>query len=189
MPADGDGRVGAPPTRSSRSARAAEIVDAAWQLLEAEGAEALTMRCLAERLGMQAPSLYKHLPDKAALEAALVEEALARMGTVLHHAVARPGRRSPISAVLAAYRRYGVANPHLYRLATAGSLARADLPAGLEAWAGTPFFLATGDPYRAQALWSFAHGMVILEIDARFLDGSDLDRTWRAGATAFAHSG
>ncbi len=187
MPADSGGLVGTPPTRSSRSARAVEIVGAAWQLLEAEGAEALTMRRLADRLGMRAPSLYKHLADKAALEAALIEEALARMGTALHHAVARPGRRLPTAAVLAAYRRYGVSNPHLYRLATAGPLARADLPAGLEAWAGTPFFLATQDPHRAQALWSFAHGMVILEIDARFPDGSDLDRTWRAGATAFAH--
>ena len=39
--------------------------------------------------------------------------------------------------------------------------------------------------YRSQALWSFAHGMVILEIDGRYPDGSDLDRTWAAGADAF----
>jgi AcrR family transcriptional regulator len=30
------------------------------------------MRRLAERLGIRAPSLYKHLPDKAALEAAII---------------------------------------------------------------------------------------------------------------------
>jgi hypothetical protein len=34
-------------------------------------------------------------------------------------------------------------------------------------------------------MWSFAHGMVILELDQRYPDGSDLDRTWRAGAEAF----
>jgi hypothetical protein len=34
-------------------------------------------------------------------------------------------------------------------------------------------------------LWAFAHGMVALEIDRRFLDGSTLDRTWQAGAAAF----
>jgi hypothetical protein len=34
-------------------------------------------------------------------------------------------------------------------------------------------------------MWSFAHGMVILELDRRYPDGSDLDRTWRAGAEAF----
>ena len=59
-------------------------------------------------------------------------------------------------------------------------------PDGLEDWAGEPFLLATGDSHRAQALWSFAHGMVILEIDGRFPEHSDLDRTWRAGAAAFA---
>ena len=29
--------------------------------------------------------------------------------------------------------------------------------------------------------------MVILEIDGRYPDGSDLDRTWKAGAAAFDH--
>ena len=74
----------------------------------------------------------------------------------------------------------------MYRLSTSGTLDRAALPTGLEDWAGEPFLLATGDSHRAQALWSFAHGMVILEIDGRFPDSSDLDRTWRAGAAAFA---
>jgi hypothetical protein len=90
-----------------------------------------------------------------------------------------------VRALLDTYRSYGVANPNLYRLATAGRLPRGLLPAGLEDWAGEPFFLVTGDPHRAQALWAFAHGMVILEIDGRFADTSDLARTWRAGATAF----
>ena len=70
--------------------------------------------------------------------------------------------------------------------ATAGPLPRSELAPGLEDWAGEPFLLVTGEPHRAQALWSFAHGMVILEIDGRFPAGSDLDRTWRAGAAAFA---
>lgn len=37
----------------------------------------------------------------------------------------------------------------------------------------------------AQALWAFAHGTLILELDRRFLDGSNLDRTWQAGTEAF----
>ncbi|HYN16918.1 MAG TPA: TetR family transcriptional regulator, partial [Actinomycetes bacterium] len=40
----------------ARSARAEEVVAAARRLLEEEGAAALTMRRLAERLGIQAPS-------------------------------------------------------------------------------------------------------------------------------------
>lgn len=185
MPADGT-RVLEPPARSSRSPRAAEIVTTAWRLLEAEGPDALTMRRLADELHIKAPSIYKHLPDKAALEAALVEEALIAMGTALHAAISRPGRRDPVLALLATYRRQGVGHPHPYRLATAGPLGRASFPPGLEDWAGAPFFVVTGDPRRAQALWAFAHGMVILEIDGRFPTGSDLGRTWRAGARAFS---
>src|ERR671913_401440 len=56
----------------ARSPRAREVVDVARRLLEEEGPAALTMRRLAERLGIRAPSLYKHLPDKAALEAAII---------------------------------------------------------------------------------------------------------------------
>jgi hypothetical protein len=91
-----------------------------------------------------------------------------------------------VAAVLRAYREQGLQHPHLYRLTTAGPLDRSALPPGLEDWAGEPFFLATGEPHRAQALWSFAHGMVVLELDGRFPEGSDLDRTWSAGAAAFA---
>jgi AcrR family transcriptional regulator len=50
--------------------RGRQIVAAARELLEQEGPAALTMRRLADRLGIRASSLYKHLPDKAALEAA-----------------------------------------------------------------------------------------------------------------------
>lgn len=58
---------------------------------------------------------------------------------------------------------------------------RAGLLPGLEACAGEPFLLAVGEPYLAQALWSFAHGMVILGLDRRFVDGSNLERIWLAG--------
>ncbi|GGV15098.1 TetR/AcrR family transcriptional regulator [Streptomyces spectabilis] len=37
-------------------------------LVEEAGPEALTTRSLADRLGIKAPSLYKHFSDKAAVE-------------------------------------------------------------------------------------------------------------------------
>jgi AcrR family transcriptional regulator len=166
--------------------RAGEVAEAARAVLERHGGDGLTMRAVADELGIQAPSLYKHVAGKAAIELALITAALAEIGEALHRAVARPGRRSPARALLATYRRYALAHPNLYRLATAGPLPRAELPPGLEDWAGEPFLLVTGEPHRAQALWSFAHGMVILELDGRFPPGSDLDRTWAEGAASFA---
>jgi AcrR family transcriptional regulator len=173
------------PARTPRSGRATEIVAAARAILEAEGRDALTMRRLAQDLGIRAPSLYKHFADKAAIESALIEDAFAELGGALHGAVEQPGRRTSLVALLAEYRRQALANPNLYRLATAGRLDREAQPPGLEDWAGEPFALVAGDAQRAQALWSFAHGMVILEIDGRFPEGSDLDGTWKAGAAAF----
>jgi AcrR family transcriptional regulator len=176
------------PALVQRSTRAAEIVAVARRILEEEGADALTMRRLASAVGMQAPSLYKHFGTKRAVEAALVEHGLFELGTVLHTAVAGGARRGggPVRRLLTAYRTVALANPALYRLATAGPLPREDLPAGLEDWAGEPFFLAAGDPWRAQALFAFAHGMVVLELDDRFLPESDVRPTWEAAARAFS---
>lgn len=167
------------------SARATEVVAMARQVLERDGAEALTMRRVAEDLDIRAPSIYKHLASKRAIEVALIELAFKEIGRALHEAIAGSTPESAIADLLRAYRRHGTAEPNLYRLALAGSLPRDELTPGLEGWAGEPFFLVTGEANLAQALWSFAHGMVVLEIDGRYPDGSDLDRTWAAGASAF----
>lgn len=170
------------PALTPLKARAADIVAAARVLLEERGFADVTMRGLAERLDMRAPSLYKHFASKSALRVALVELGLVELGSDLHAAA---DRSEPITDVLIAYRKYALANPNLYRLGTAGSWPRDDLARGLEEWAGEPFFKVTGDATLGQALWSFAHGTAILELDARFWE-SDLDLTWAAGAEAFA---
>lgn len=174
------------PARCQLGPRAEQVVQVALDLLEAEGAEAVTMRRVAEVLGIRAPSLYKHFPNKQAIELAMIESGLELIGSHLHAAVGEPGPPGEaVARLLAVYRDRSTAHPNLYRLATSGPLPRNLLTPGLEDWAGEPFFLVTGDPFRAQALWSFAHGMVILEIDGRYPEGSDLDRTWAAGAAAF----
>jgi AcrR family transcriptional regulator len=182
------GELAKPDEALRRPRRVSEIVAAARRLLDGEGPDALTMRRIAEELGIQAPSLYKHFSGKAAVELALIEDAMLEVGEASHDAVrrARPDKR--IEALLATYRRHAAAHPHLYRLATAGPLAREAMAPGLEEWAGNPWYVVTADPSLAQALWSFAHGMVVLEIDGRFPPGSDLDATWKAGADAFARA-
>jgi AcrR family transcriptional regulator len=180
----------------ARTPRVAEIVAAARRVLERDGLAGLTMQSVASELRIKAPSLYKHLGGKDAIRVELIVDALVEMGAALHASLAdkegdhdghgdRDGHDA-IAALLATYRRYALAHPELYRLATTGRLPRDRLPSGLEDWAGEPFSRVTGDPHRSQALWSFAHGMVVLELDDRYPDGSDLDVTWAAGAAAFA---
>jgi AcrR family transcriptional regulator len=175
---------------ATSSTRRDEIVAAARQILESEGPERLTMRSLAERLEIRAPSLYKHVADKDELEALLIAEALKGMGEALHAAVdgvpARSSKRRRLSALAAAYRSWALAHPHLYRLGTEGGLPRDQLPEGLEAWAAEPLLRVTGDQDRARALWAFAHGMTILEMDGRFPAAADLDAAWVVGTSALA---
>ena len=175
---------------SDPSPRLAAIVAAARTILETDGREGLTMRALAARLGMQAPSLYKHVADKEELEALLIAEALREMGTALRAALdglgtRRPARGRAVAALAAAYRDWALAHPHPYRLATEGELPRDRLPEGLEAWTAAPLVEVAGDEHRARAVWAFAHGMTILELDGRFPGGADLDEAWDRGVDAF----
>ena len=176
---------------SQPSPRLAAIVATARTILENHGREGLTMRALAARLGMQAPSLYKHVADKDELEALLIADALREMGTALRASLdglgpRRPARRTAVAALAKGYRAWALAHPHPYRLATEGTLPRDRLPVGLEAWTAAPLVEVAGDEDRARAIWAFAHGMTILELDGRFPGGADLDAAWDRGVAAFA---
>lgn len=68
------------------------IARAAEHLVDTEGLAALTMRRLGRELGVEAMSIYHHLPNKAALEATLVARLLAPVGSV-------PPSATPLEAV------------------------------------------------------------------------------------------
>ncbi|MEP6972669.1 MAG: TetR/AcrR family transcriptional regulator [Actinomycetota bacterium] len=163
--------------------RRREIVEAARRILERDGESALTMRRLAADLGMKAPSLYKHFPDKEALELELIvlgfEESAAAFEVALS---TRP--RSQIVALGAAYRQYARAHPHIYRLMTDRPLPRERLPVGLEYRAAAPLAHVMGSVAGARAAWALAHGLVMLEINGRFPAAADIDAAWEAGMTA-----
>ena len=166
------------------SARGREIVAAGRALLEEGGPQALSMRRLAERVGIRAPSIYKHLAGKEELEIVLVADGLREFAELCERAVAAPG--PPLASLAAAYRSFALAHPHLYRLINDRPLPRERLPEGLEARAAPLVTAAGGDPDRARAAWAFAHGMAMLELTRRFPPGADLDAAWRAGVEALA---
>jgi len=53
--------------RERREATQAEIVAAAWEVVRAEGLAGLSLRDLAAKLGMRAPSLYSYFDSKHAI--------------------------------------------------------------------------------------------------------------------------
>ncbi|MDF5755597.1 TetR/AcrR family transcriptional regulator [Spongiactinospora sp. TRM90649] len=107
------------------------MVEAARELVTGQGPAALTMRALADRLGIRAPSLYKHFPDKGAVEARLIEAALEELAAVLEAAV-RSAPQAALAALTRAYRAYALREPHLYRLMSNGPLPRDLLRPGVE---------------------------------------------------------
>jgi AcrR family transcriptional regulator len=160
--------------------RAREIVSVARELLERDGAAGLSMRKVADRLGIRAPSLYKHLPDKRALEAALMSAAFEEQAARFEAC------GDDLYALAVAYREWALAHPHLYRLVMSGRLPRERLEPGVEARAAAPVIRAVGgDPDLARAVFAFAHGMTILELDGRFPPDADLDAAWTRGLAAF----
>ncbi|WP_442815784.1 TetR/AcrR family transcriptional regulator [Streptomyces sp. NBC_01207] len=162
---------------------------AARELLDAEGPDALSMRRIAERVGIRAPSLYKHFPDKAAVEAGLQVQGMTRLAEELEAAEAEIGVEPPLLVLARAYRRHALASPHLYRITHGRPLARNALPEGLEDRAATPLARAVhGDIDIARSFWAFAHGMVVLELDGRFPPDANLDAAWRTGCEAFART-
>jgi AcrR family transcriptional regulator len=162
------------------SPRGRQILAAARELLEGEGVGGLSMRGLAEKLGMKAPSLYKHFPSKEALEATLIslgfEEQAELFGAALHNSP------EPLAAMANAYRAYAKVNPQLYRLMYDRPLNRPLLVAGTEEAAAAPSLEATGgNQDLARAAWAFAHGITIFELNGRFGEGADVDAAWRSG--------
>jgi AcrR family transcriptional regulator len=169
---------------SGLTPRAREIVAAAGELLEQEGPDALSMRRLAERLGIRAPSIYKHVSGKEEVEAALVSDGFEAIAETFEQAVR--GADDPLGALALAYRRFALERPHLYRLMTERPLPRPLLRPGVEDRAALPVVQAAGgDPDRARAAWAFAHGMVVLELNGRFPPDADLDAAWEQGVAAF----
>lgn len=165
------------------SPRAREIVVAARELLEDSGVDRLSMRSLGERLGIKAPSLYKHFPSKEALEATLISIGFEEQAELFQAAL--DNSPEPLTAMADAYRAYAKRNPQLYRLMFDRPLNRSLLVAGTEQAAAAPSFQAAGeDEDLARAAWAFAHGMTIFELNNRFSEGADLEVAWQRGIAA-----
>ncbi len=166
-----------------RSPRGREIVAAARDPGDRGRRGVDDAPALAERIGIRAPSVYKHFPDKAAVEAALIDGGFVELAEAFRRGMREQG--ATLRALATTYRGFARASPDRYRLMTAGPLPREHLQAGVEAAAAAPLLQVTGDPDLARAVGAFAHGMTILELDGRFPPEADLGAAWETGITVF----
>jgi AcrR family transcriptional regulator len=90
------------PMRDRRAERheatRAEILDAAWEMVRAEGLAALSLRELARKVGMRAPSLYSYFDSKHAIYDAMFlqgnQELLGRYEAMAEYDDPREGLRA-----------------------------------------------------------------------------------------------
>ena len=147
---------------------------AAYELLKEKGIDGLSMRALADRLHIKAPSLYKHIEDKEEIIAGLQARGLEEFGI----AIKRAGKSRKAKAL--AYRKWALENPHLYEITVSIPLLRDRIPAGLEDGVTQMIIEITGkDHEHARVVLALMHGLVDLEIAGRFPRDADLDLTWK----------
>jgi AcrR family transcriptional regulator len=97
-----------------------EIKAAAWRQLAEHGVEGLSLNAIAKELGMTGPALYRYVASRDELLADLVVDAWEELSdAVVRAAEENAGATAAerLGAIGLAYRAWGTAQPHRYRLA------------------------------------------------------------------------
>lgn len=95
-----------------------DIIAAAVELLDEAGDEhAITLRSVARRVGIAAPSIYPHFPDQPAIMLAVVRREFAELECLLLAAVEQAGDdpRKRLFAICDAYLAFAQSHPERYR--------------------------------------------------------------------------
>jgi AcrR family transcriptional regulator len=149
------------------------IAEAAWQIVEAEGSAALSMRTLASKLGIKAPSLYDHVKNRDEIIALLQTRALEQFGQGF--AAAGDSVREKVLF----YREWALANPNIYPVVFQQFLQRELITPGLESRVLAQVVAAAGGSHiQARAMWAHLHGLVDLQLQNRLPADADTDATW-----------
>ncbi len=172
------------PARTSRDA----ITEAARAILEEDGLDAVSMQAVAERVGVRAPSLYKHVADRSALIRAVTDAVTADLAMAL-----RPPRRprdasDELRSIARRYRAFVRENPSGYALLFT-RLGPEMLPdESILASLGEPIVRATarlvgedGALDAARTFVAWAHGFTSLELAGGFRLGGDIDAAFANG--------
>jgi AcrR family transcriptional regulator len=180
-----------------------EIVTAARRLLTSSAnADAVSIRQVADAVGVTSPSIYLHFADKNDLLSAVVVDVFADLDAAM--LAAGEGLETPLERLYAygmAYVRFAVEHPEHYRLATMDPCPRPDIDEVLSESAFAHFNevvlqciadgVFAGDSLAITLeLWSAAHGIASLLITKPFLPWGDQEaiagRVLRAAALGHA---
>jgi AcrR family transcriptional regulator len=104
--------------RGEGSKLRADILAGATRLLEQTGSEeAVTLRAVARQVGISAPSIYSHFPDRVAIVDAIVDDAFSDFNGAIYSAIeATADPLARLKEGCAAYLRFAAERPNRYRL-------------------------------------------------------------------------
>lgn len=167
----------------------AAVIDAAAELVNEKGIEALTLNRLAARLGVRTPSLYNHVDGLAGLQRELALLSTRDLADRLASAAVAKSGRAAVVQIAQAYRAFVKQHPGLYtagiRSAGVGG-ADPELQAAQERAVGIvlavvgSFGLSGKDALHAvRGLRSVVHGFATLETAGGFGLPLDCDESFR----------
>lgn len=160
------------------------LVAAAFDLLQREGPEGLTLRAVAAKVGVTATATYRHFADRRQLVAAVAEEGFQLLQREMRTGIQNAQGREGLKQVAFAYVRFAQAHPAIYRVMFGAEVADTeDLPGLRETARGVLDFVGygiaqlqaaglvrTGDPkLMAVSTWAALHGLVMLTLDGQML--------------------
>jgi AcrR family transcriptional regulator len=167
-----------------------EILDATTELLLETGhAKAVSIRSVAQRVGVTPPSIYLHFADKDALLNAVCARYFEKLDEEMQRAAA--DQSSPIDVLRAqglAYVSFAMKTPELYRIATMGegrpgsdvdvalnSSAFVHLRTSVESLLADGSYPAGDSTSYALELWAAAHGVAALLLSRPYLPWGDVE--------------
>ena len=168
------------------------VVDAAAEIADAEGLDAVTLARVAGRLAVRAPSLYNHVDGRAGLLRALALRGVRELTAALRDAAVGRSGDDALGATARAYRAYAGAHPGLYAASVAAPAPEdAEHRAAAQETVDVVYAVLRGwdlegddAVHAARAFRSAIHGFVALEAAGGFGMPVDLGASFdRLGAT------
>ena len=172
----------------------AAIVAAGRHLLEERGLDALTMRDIADAVGVRAPSLYKRVRGRSDLFRLILEDVADELTSALDAAAGADDPVTDLRAMAVVYRRFAHSNPVAYALmyapqAAPGATARSVPGAPARAARSSSRFLGVVAELAgprdalpaARTIVAWANGFIAMELAGAFMLGGDVQQAWDFG--------
>lgn len=161
-----------------------KILKAAYRLFDREGADAVTMRRVAEAVGITPMAIYRHFPNREALLKQISDDNFQTIAHAMQACAAQPDVFSQLTALAIPYLDYALAHPHLFDHAFAAQRDDArQFPDDFRARKSPSFnvivdvvadgmrrgVLKPGDPYDVcMTITAHTHGLIALYRGGRF---------------------